>query len=166
VSPCRARSAAATPQRAAPAAQQRSDQEHVHHADDDVADDSADDAAHVAVAQRVAHRLLAEHALIEEPFLRQLHPGEDERHRHLVGQPFQVVADLDAGAVLEVDNVQVVDDDDAGLAADHAVLCQRPQPRGGGPDGVRGGRRTARIFWFSAFSVTPAVNGTHATGSR
>ena len=56
------------------------------------------------------------HALGHQAALAQGHPGEQERHGELAGQPFQVIADLDPVPAAHVQEVDVVDHDEAGAA--------------------------------------------------
>ena len=75
----------------------------------------------------------AEDAFVEEPFLPEPDADVDERHRHLVRQTFEVVRHLLAVAVPEVDEVEVVDHDQLGLALVDAIHGERAEPGRGGP---------------------------------
>lgn len=75
-------------------------------------------------------RLRRGQALVQQTPLAQAHADEEERDRELVGQPLEMVGHLSTIAPVEVQEVDVVDDDEAGLARQHAV---------GGPVGELGG---------------------------
>lgn len=77
--------------------------------------------------------LFPELPFIEEPLLGELNSDVDERRRHLVGQTLEVVGHLDAVAMLEVHEVQVVEHDQPGFAAGDTVDGQRTQLGGRRP---------------------------------
>lgn len=65
--------------------------------------------------------VLASQAVGEEPPLSQADADIDERDRQLVGEPLEVVGHCQAIAAVQVDEVDVVDDAELGLAGKDAV---------------------------------------------
>ena len=62
-------------------------------------------------------------------------PNEDESHRELVRQPLEVVSDLHPVSSAHVHEVDIIDDDQLGLAAQDAVQGSRSELGSGAPGG-------------------------------
>ena len=76
--------------------------------------------------------VLAEQAFVEEAFGGQIHPDVNEGSGHVVGQTLEMVRYLQAVAVPEVDEVQIVEHDQPGTVGGDTVHRQGPEFRGGG----------------------------------
>ena len=69
-------------------------------------------------------RIVTKEPLIKEPFLAEPDTDINKRGRHFVRQTLEVIADFASVAMFEIDEMEIIDDDELGVAGPDAINSQ------------------------------------------